>query len=738
MLPLSNTVKLVLGALSILFLGVFIFVYITYVQISDLIHEEEEIHIQSTLKDWEHWTEHNFSIITSLAETLSEDHNEKNSDSKFQFFLTQTIKSGELLYLSYGLENGYFKTSGWSIPKGYDPRKRPWYQTSKSLLSPTITWPYKSPETDSPLYISLTAPIIKHGQFMGVVSGDVTMEFLVKNLFSELVHRDGSVFLIDQTGIVLIHNEKQWVGKHLSELNSVFSINQAFNHSSYKTTQLVAGNAVDYRITSLRNSDSLLVLTIPQAHENQLLQDELYLMLGRIPMVIFIVMVGLYFFNKKLFLPIINTLERDANTQLQNKISIKKQIFSQFLAKNRQGVLSIISLDNFNELNAAYPRSTVMLLQNQVKARIQSVLNSKSLLGSFSENRFIVYSPCEIEGCGIEILGYLQLLSDTVTKTYLIDGQELHCTHSIGASRFPTDSGEIEELIDNAFSAMASARKDGIINYSLFVPEHNQQLGKAILLSNRINKAIRASEFQLAYQPQIDSRNEIVVGVEALIRWPSSELGRMVSPAEFIPVAEASDLIVEIGDYVIDAVVKQISNWNKKGLNFGKVSINISPRQILKHDFLDKLLDTLRLYKVEAQYIELEITETAVIGNPNKTIEVLQALQNKGFSIAMDDFGTGYSSLEYLKIMPLNKLKIDRTFIRDVDNNERDGVIVKMVVAMANALDYLVLAEGVENTEQLKFLQAHGCHLIQGYYFAKAMPAAEFESFLTKELIALE
>jgi EAL domain-containing protein (putative c-di-GMP-specific phosphodiesterase class I) len=281
---------------------------------------------------------------------------------------------------------------------------------------------------------------------------------------------------------------------------------------------------------------------------------------------------------------------------------------------------------------------------------------------------------------------------------------------------------------------MASARDEGTLSYSLFVPEHNQTLGKTVLLTNAIKKAIRKNEFELAFQPQIDARTKQVIGVEALIRWPSSELNRRVSPVEFIPVAEASDLIVEIGDYVIDAAVNQISCWNNQGIKFGKVSINISPRQIMKADFLEKLLEKLRLHRVQAKYIELEITETTVLGNPQRSIEVMKELQNSGFSIAMDDFGTGYSSLEYLKIMPLNKLKIDRAFIKDLDASERDAVIVKMVVAMANALGYQVLAEGVENTKQLKYLENHGCHLIQGYYFAKPMNATELESYLNKEL----
>lgn len=732
MYQFSNRSKLTLGAISILLLGVLMFSYVSYLQINKLIHQEEEIYIQSTFEKWNQWAERNFSIVTSLADAIASSPKEMHHDSKFEFFLSQTKKSGDLLSLAYGLKDGFFAVAGWSIPEQYDHRKRPWYQTSKSLLTPVITWPYKSPKANSPFYISLTAPILKNEQFIGAVTGDVTIAFLEKNVFSELLYRGGSAFLIDESGRILIHNDQDWVDKHLSELDSIFLENQKFNKENYSQTLSKLGNDFDYSITSLKNSNFLLVLATDQQHERQTLKDELLQLLLHAPLVIILVLICFYFYNKKIFQPIIYSLEHDANTHLPNKSSIKRQISHRFLTKHKEGMLIIISIDNFNQLVAAYPKRTVLHLQNQVKSRIQNLLNANSLLGIFSENSFIAFNPIGRQYTGIERLKYIQSLSDAVTKVYHVESNELNCTFNIGASCFPSDSTELEQLIDNAVSAMASAREDENISYSLFVPEHNQQLGKAILLSNAIKKALRKREFHLVYQPQIDSRNRKVVGVEALIRWSSSEYGRMVSPAEFITVAEASDLIIELGDYVIDTAVKQISTWNKQGLKFGKVSINISPRQIVKDDFIDKLLAKLLLHKVDANQVELEITETTVLGNPQKSIEVMQALKNHGFSLAMDDFGTGYSSLEYLKIMPLDKLKIDQIFVRELHTDERDCVIVKMVVAMAQALGYMVLAEGVENKEQLKYLQANGCYLIQGYYFAKPMSASLLESFLTE------
>lgn len=728
----SNTSKLVSGALGIIVFSVLVFTYFTYLQISSLIHEEENSYIQHTITKWNDWTEHNFSIITALADTIAANPEENFHDEKYQFFISQILKSGDLQYLAYGLEDGYYAVHGWDIPKGYDPRERPWYKASKTSRISTITWPYKSPKKNSPLYISLTAPIIKNDQFIGVVTGDVTMNFLVESLLSEFITRGGNAFLIDESGHILIHNQKGWIGKHLSELDSVFSAEQTFPVNNYN--YLADSNNANYRITSLKKANYLLVVAMNKAHEEQLLRGKLTLLVIYAPLGILLILISLYFYNKKLFLPIIHSLEHDAITKLPNKTKIKKQIYNQFLAKHKEGMLIIVSIDNFNQLNAAYPRSTVTSLQNQVKDRIQNLLTAKSLLGFFSENRFIIYSPYLLCDSGLKRLEYLQVLSDEVTRPYVIQGQDLHCTFCIGASCFPSDSLELEQLIDNAFTAIASAREDETLTYSLFVPEHNFQLGKAILLSNAIKKAIRKREFQLAYQPQIDARDGVIIGVEVLIRWPSVELERMVSPVEFIPVAEASDLIVDIGDYVINETAKQINLWNQQGLQFNKVSINISPRQLLKHDFIEKLTTVIHFHSVDAKQIELEITETTVISNPQKSIEIMQKLKSLGFSIAMDDFGTGYSSLEYLKIMPLTKLKIDRTFIKDLVEDEKDAVIVKMIVAMADALGYQVLAEGVENKEQLEYLQANGCYLIQGYYFAKPMNTSQLERFFVNEL----
>ena len=733
MTQLSNKQKLAFSVLSIVFSGLLIFAYLSYLHIREIVKQEDELYIESILDKWVHWREHNFATIQALADTLAASEDSPARREKIRFFLSQAAKSGELMYLGYGLENGFYDVNDWAIPADYDPRTRPWYQASKASLTPRITWPYKSPLVDSPLYISLTTPIVRDDTFIGVATGDITMAFLEKDLLRDLLAKGGDAFLIAPNGQILIHHDKALIGQHISQLAPRFAPNAEFKLNDYQDIRLIEGADVDYRITTLSHSDSLFVLVTSHAHMEQQLKNETFRLLAYFPAVLVLIAFCLYVYNKRLFSPIIQSLEFDADTQLPNKNNIKRQIAHRLQQQGTQGLLLLFSTDNFNQLVAAYSKATVTQLQNEAKSRIQSKLRADSQFGFFSENRFIAFSPIQSQETAIEWLEYIQALSDELNQPYFILEQELHCTISIGASSFPTDANELELLIDNAFTALGNIQAQKSPHYCLFTPEHNQQLSESLILSNAIKKALANEEFYLVYQPQIDAPSTTIKGAEALIRWQSQELGRQISPGEFIPVAEASDLIVELGDFVIRTAVKQAGAWNEMGVDYGKISVNISPRQLLKPDFIGKLLHTLASYRVTPSQIELEITETTVIHEPTRTIHILHQLKDLGFSLAMDDFGTGYSSLEYLRKLPLNKVKIDRAFIQDIDSDEKGCVITKMIIGMAKALEFTPLAEGVETSEQLAYLDAHGCYLIQGYWFSKPLLPGEFEQFARRE-----
>ena len=236
----------------------------------------------------------------------------------------------------------------------------------------------------------------------------------------------------------------------------------------------------------------------------------------------------------------------------------------------------------------------------------------------------------------------------------------------------------------------------------------------------------------MVYQPQINSLSGELFAVEALVRWHSKALNRTVSPAEFIPIAESNGLIVSLGENIIRQVFSQVAQWNEQGLTIAKVSINISPQQLLAHSFYDNLMCWINDVKVSPKQIELEITETSLLQDPTASIAVLNKLNQCGFSIAIDDFGTGYSSLEYLNTMPLHKLKIDRSFVIDLDKKTKSAVLVKTIIAMAHNLGLEVLAEGVENQAEASTLQVLGCDNIQGYLYSKPLSAPDLVDYIAK------
>jgi EAL domain-containing protein (putative c-di-GMP-specific phosphodiesterase class I) len=365
-------------------------------------------------------------------------------------------------------------------------------------------------------------------------------------------------------------------------------------------------------------------------------------------------------------------------------------------------------------------------LQNKIKERIQIELTESSLLGSFSESRYIAYYQVE-QDANDELL---KSLTQALAKYYDIAGGMIYCNFRIGVSDYPEHGSNIETLIDNAFSALANVNQQQHNHFSVFTAEINQQLSNDQQIHNAMKKGISASEFTMVYQPQINVLTGQLFAVESLVRWYSSSLERMVSPAEFIPIAEHNGLMASLGENIIRLVFRQISQWIKAGVNVPLVSINISPQQLLTVNFYENLLANIEHFNISPMKIELEVTETCLLENPKKTIALLYKLSQQGFAIAIDDFGTGYSSLEYLNSMPIGKLKIDRAFIVDLDKKEKSAVLVKVIIAMAKNLDLEILAEGVEREEEAETLVALGCNKIQGYLYSKPLSAKDLEIYI--------
>jgi EAL domain-containing protein (putative c-di-GMP-specific phosphodiesterase class I) len=300
---------------------------------------------------------------------------------------------------------------------------------------------------------------------------------------------------------------------------------------------------------------------------------------------------------------------------------------------------------------------------------------------------------------------------------------------SIGLSTYPEDGQDAEILLKNADTAMYEGKKRGYNNYQFFNQDMNAQTIQRQSIQTDLRGSLKRQEFVLHYQPKINLQTERITGVEALIRWLHPDRG-LVSPLQFIPIAEESGLILPIGQWVLREACRQVQDWIDAGLHAIPVAVNVSSLEFRSEGFLKSLRAILKDTRLDPRYLELELTESVLMQHAKSSASVLSTLKSIGVRLALDDFGTGYSSLSYLKMFPIDSLKIDQSFIHDITTDTDDATIVSAVITMAKGLKKGVIAEGVETEEQMTFLQAHGCDEAQGYYFSKPVVALQFAKLL--------
>lgn len=325
-----------------------------------------------------------------------------------------------------------------------------------------------------------------------------------------------------------------------------------------------------------------------------------------------------------------------------------------------------------------------------------------------------------------------QRILESCSQPFNIADHELYVTISIGISIFPSDAQEHEGLLKNAEDAMIRAKELGINNYQHYKPAMNNSAAEHLTLEHNLRKALMQEEFVVFYQPQVNMETGKMSGTEALVRWIHPELG-MISPGQFIPIAEENGLIIPIGEWVLRTSCKQMVQWhNELGTNI-TISVNLSARQFLQQDIVEKVRSILEETGLHASHLELEITESLGMKNPELTLRTLKELKDMGIHISIDDFGTGYSSLSYLKKFPIDTLKIDRSFVLDIQTDPNDAAIVLAIIALAHSMHLKVIAEGVEKEEQAAFLRHHHCEEMQGYLYSRPVPAEDFKKLLLKE-----
>lgn len=680
---------------------------------------------QATTEQW--FSVSKDSINAIALKTASYENNIENNEL-LDALITQYTDSNQFDYVSISLESGYYRVNDWQRPSHYDPRARPWYQAVKINKNTTISGPYKGSVNSHIDYLSVAAPIFNKKEFIGVVSGDVKLatfeKLFLTHAESEHLTHITCRFIIDNDGKIIVHHDKSLIGKKFSNLGKLKpSLNGKLSSLDLKGEVFIAEQSM-YAIVPLSSLNLNLVVEFSKKELNQRLWTETLVLLSHFLIVFILVVLALFIANKNIVKPLFKFLELDNETELPNKKNFKQLATVRYLNRDTSGLLLIINLDYFNALTSSYSTIVIRQLLNQVKDRIQKAIGNQSLLGVFSESRFVSFIPnSEIAKNDNNYL--FNQLVESLDKPFYIANKEINLTAHVGASKYPEDANNIEELINHAFTAFSVSRKHGNADFCLYSGEMDVGAGKTHLLLNALKNALRKDELYMVYQPQMDAKTNTLVSVEALARWYSQELGRQVSPIEFIPVAESSELVGILGDYVIEQVFKQIYRWREQGVVIPKVAINISPNHLMRTSFCSKLLHLVDVYKIDIEQIELEITETSVMENPKAALVVLEQLRSLGFSLAIDDFGSGYSSFQYLKVMPINKLKIDRMFVKELEHSSSDQAIIQSLVAIAKNMGFSLLAEGVENKAQLDILTKKGVFMIQGYYFSKPISAED-------------
>ncbi len=320
-------------------------------------------------------------------------------------------------------------------------------------------------------------------------------------------------------------------------------------------------------------------------------------------------------------------------------------------------------------------------------------------------------------------------LLDAFADPHLISGNELHITLSIGISVYPDDGNNVDTVMKNADTAMYHAKANGRNNYQFFRADMNTRAVRRLIVESSLRRALTQEEFLLHYQPQIDLASGAMTGIEALIRWQDPNLG-LVYPAQFIAIAEESGLIVPIGRWVLREACRQVQAWQASGLLAVPIAVNISAVELRQKNFLDGVALILKETGLAPRYLELELTETILMHDADSSAAVLKGLKTMGVQLAIDDFGTGYSSLSYLKRFPIDTLKIDQSFVRDIATDADDATIVSAVIGMGRNLKQRVIAEGVETQQQLAFLRTQQCEEGQGFHFSHPLSAEDFASLL--------
>ncbi|NEX62298.1 sensor domain-containing phosphodiesterase [Noviherbaspirillum galbum] len=423
----------------------------------------------------------------------------------------------------------------------------------------------------------------------------------------------------------------------------------------------------------------------------------------------------------------------DTLTGLANRNVLKERIDHAITSAQRQrGMIAVgfIDLDNFKFINDSLGHNIGDELLKRVAERLASCLRGQDTIARYGgdEFAFVLAGQSEEKSVGALMDRILKVLD----RPFHIDGNKLFISCSIGLSFYPRDGEDVDTLLKNADAAMYRAKDKGRNNFQFYTAAMNQRVTERLSLESKLRQALASDEFVLHYQPKVELASGRIVGVEALLRWNPPQ-GGLVAPGTFIPLAEETGLIVPIGEWVLYTACSHIRSLRESGIDPVQVAVNISARQFESSRLVDLVSHVLMTSGLEASLLELELTESLIMQNPEEVIRILLDLKEMGLNLSIDDFGTGYSSLSYLQRLPVDRLKIDQSFVRDIGADPNDAVIARAVISLGHSLGLSVVAEGVSSAEQLTFLRENGCDEMQGFLFSQAVPIHELALLLQED-----
>ncbi|WDP88455.1 MAG: EAL domain-containing protein [Desulfobacter sp.] len=420
----------------------------------------------------------------------------------------------------------------------------------------------------------------------------------------------------------------------------------------------------------------------------------------------------------------------DALTGLPNRTLLRDRIQMAVRRTSREDMgLAVIFLDmdDFKHVNDALGHAKGDLLLQQFAGRLLGAVREQDTVARYGGDEFVILIP---DTNDTDIIGMIiDRIKTSMERSFPIDGKEFFLGVTMGVTLCPRDGKDPDTLIANADMAMYRSKEKAKGGYAFFTSELNRQVARRVELETDLRHALARNEFSLFYQPKVAISSREIVGAEALIRWMHPEKG-IVPPNEFIPLSEETGLINPMGEWILDQACIMAGTWSKMLNRYFTVSVNISSRQVRDVDLVSLVSGALSRHQLPAACLELEITESAVMENVDKAKTMFRSLHDMGIKISIDDFGTGFSSLSYLRLFPVSVLKIDKSFVDDIPRDPDSNTMVTTIISMADNLNLTTVAEGVENKEQMDFLEAHGCSQIQGYYFSPPLPEEKFQAFL--------